>query len=282
MPSFDTIPPEFPPELRLQIYSELLRFDVPLKRTMRQECPYTPWRSYRPAIIADTAILCVSRKIYQEAIPVFYKQNTVCIHHEDVCTEGSITNTPLSCDERLVVKAKMIFHDDSCRSCFQMRLPSLMQRFDADRYPKLKTIFVEFAERDPGIDFYDTVEILSAAGIKSWYTSVARLNVAMPSKAGSSGIEFSFQVSVALKAWDYLASLPRDMLEEESRSGQLEAWGCPGVWQRPLMVWARVRAGLPVAEGNDRHLRWLDIATTDLQASEISSNTYKRMTEHLR
>ncbi|KAK5712050.1 hypothetical protein LTR15_012119 [Elasticomyces elasticus] len=232
---------------------------------MRQEYPYTPSRPYRPAIISDTAILC----------------NTVCINHFDVCIEGDITKTSLSCDDRLVVKAKMIFHDDCCRSCFQIDLPSFMQRFGIDRYPKLEAIFVEFAERNPGIDFYDAFEILSRAGINSWYTSVAKLNVAMPSKAGSSGVEFSFQVSVALKAWDYLASLPRDMLEEESCSGQLEAWGCPGVWQRPLMVWARVRAGLPVTEGNGRYLEHADITTTGLQASEIFSNTYKRMTEYL-
>ncbi|KAK5705505.1 hypothetical protein LTR97_002624 [Elasticomyces elasticus] len=261
MPSFDTIPPE----LRLQIYGELLRFDVPLKRTIRQEYPYIPWRSYRPTIIAGTAILC----------------NTVCINHHDVCIEGDVAETSLSYDDRLVVKAKMIFHDDSCRPCFQTSLPSFMQRFDVDRYPKLETIFVEFAERNPGIDFYDTVNYLSHAGIKSWYTSVARLNVAMPAKAGSSGIDVSFRVSVTLEAWDYLASLPRDMLEEEGCSSQLESWGCPGVWQRPLMFWARVRAGLPVAEGNDRCLRRLNITTTDLQASEISSNTYKLMTEHL-
>ncbi|KAK3657640.1 hypothetical protein LTR56_002415 [Elasticomyces elasticus] len=276
MASLNTIAPE----LRLQIYEEVLRFDGSLERTMHIE--KRDRMSTAPSVLADTAILRTSRKMYQEALPVFYKVNTICINHADVCTQDGIINTSLSCDEKLVVKAKWTHHRAADHLCFRRRLPSLLRCLAGDRYPKLKSLFVELCTQNcPGIDFIITHEYLNNAGIKSWYTGVARLEIAVPAKAGSNRIAFSFQIPLASKAWESLADTPRNVLVEGSPNGHLEALGCPGTWEKPLMVCARARAGLPVARGDRKYLRRWSIAITDLQASEISSETYRRMTKHI-
>ena len=51
-----------------------------------------------------TAVLFVNRKMHQEALTVFYKLNTIRIHHYDICG-WTLDYEPISCDRDLLERA---------------------------------------------------------------------------------------------------------------------------------------------------------------------------------
>ncbi|KAK4892371.1 hypothetical protein LTR27_009205 [Elasticomyces elasticus] len=269
MASLDTIAPE----LRLQIYEELLRFNGSLERTMHIE-EHDHMSTARP-IIADTAILCTSRKIHQEALPVFYKLNTICVHHDNVCWVSNKTYTAQqSCDREHITKVQLTVHEDArCRLCFYSPyLMLLLQGFNTVRYPKLESVSIEVEARDIGYFFHTTTEAYRYSDFKFRYTSLAKVDVQMAAGLGSPPIIFKIQVTAARTAWEYLISLQQERLDEEDWSGAPEAWNSLKEWRKPLEFWARVHAGLPVSVEDSSGLDWEKIPRAGLEAGEIQAD----------
>ncbi|KAK5687776.1 hypothetical protein LTS10_001916 [Elasticomyces elasticus] len=277
MPSFDTIAPE----LRLQIYGEVLRFELPLARTMHKEESDIRRTHKRPLVIADTAILCVSRKVHQEATPVFYKLNSICVTHTDVCVSGHDANTTQSCDEELVVKAQLtVYNSPPCSQCFHPKLPLLLQQFTEERFPKLESVCVEVPTCNISSYFNYAIGAFTNMHIKTRYTGLAKINVEMPAAAASRPITFTIHVAAATTIWEDLVSLQRKKFEEEDLSEDPRTWSSGGYWFRWsiwLELWARIYVGLPIPADYD-FWDWNLMPMAALQADEITSDTCRVMT----
>ncbi|KAK5687777.1 hypothetical protein LTS10_001917 [Elasticomyces elasticus] len=278
MPSLNTIAPE----LRLLIYAELWHFEGTLERTMHKE-DEGPKSFDRQTAIADTAILCVSRKLlkadmyhsrHEEALPLFYELNTIRINHYDICLAGGIANTALSCNEKLVMKAQPTVHDDACR-CHYEGLGSLLQWFDGTRYPNLRVLRIEVTTRAFGLFYQSVSRVFRNTGMQ---LRVAKLEIALPSNFP----RLTIQTTSAIKAWDGFSQLSAQ---------ELEAWKVTDrpVWMqvrerndRPFLAWARIRAGLPLERSEAWCVLNPGIEQAELEAQEFSSNTYKKMSEFLR
>ncbi|KAK5707120.1 hypothetical protein LTR17_020992 [Elasticomyces elasticus] len=272
MASLDTIAPE----LRLLIYAELLQFGETLERMMHKEDEGS--KSFgRPTAIANTAILCVSRKLHEEALPLFYELNTLRMHHYDICLAGGIANTALSCNEDLVTLAELTVHDDACR-CHYEGLGSLLQWFDGTRYPRLRYLQIEVTTRAFGLFYQSVSRVFRNTGMQLRYTGVAKLEIALPSNFP----KLTIQTTSAIKAWDGFSRLSVQ---------ELEAWKVSDrpVWMqvherndRPFLAWARIRAGLPLERSEAWCVLNPGIEQGELEAQELSSDTYKKMSEFLR
>ncbi|KAK4892372.1 hypothetical protein LTR27_009206 [Elasticomyces elasticus] len=272
MASLDTIAPE----LRLLIYAELWQFERILERTMHTE-DEEPKRFERLTATADTAILCVSRKLHEEALPLFYELNTIRINHYDICLAGGIANTALSCNKDLVMKAQLTVHDDACR-CLYEGLGSLLQWFDGTRYPKLRDLRIEVTARAFGLFYQSVSRVFRNSGVKLRYTGAARLEISLPSNFP----KLTIQTTSAIKAWDGVSQLSVQ---------ELEAWKVTDrpVWMqvherndRPFLVWAGIRAGLPLERSEAWCVLNPGIEQAELEAQELPSDTYKKMSEFLR
>ena len=84
-----------PAELRLLIYQYVLHFDRPLKLQRR---------SHRRGQSRTASILCTSRLIHAEALPVLYNQNTFTVHLAELCTHPAKVGSSLTCRAPLVRK----------------------------------------------------------------------------------------------------------------------------------------------------------------------------------
>ncbi|KAK3657641.1 hypothetical protein LTR56_002416 [Elasticomyces elasticus] len=281
MVSLDTIAPE----LRLLIYAEALEFNGTLERTMHKE-DEGPKSFARLTVIADTGILCVSRKPlkadihdsrHEEALPLFYELKPIRINHYDTCLAGGIANTALSCNEDLLTTAELTVHDDACR-CLYEGLGSLLQWFDGTRYPKLRVLRIEVNSRAFGLFYQSVSRVFRNTGMQLRYTGVAKLEIALPSNFP----RLTIQTTSAIKAWDGFSQLSVQ---------ELEAWKVTDrpVWMqvrerndRSFLAWARIRAGPPLERSEAWCVLNPGIEQAELEAQELSSDTYKKMSEFLR
>ncbi|MGI4747681.1 MAG: hypothetical protein ACRYFY_16805, partial [Janthinobacterium lividum] len=78
-----------PAELRLDIYERVLQFDCPLRRikpiTELDGTIDDELRQFVRGGPADTSIIFACRTIYEEALPILYKNSTTSLCHDDVC-----------------------------------------------------------------------------------------------------------------------------------------------------------------------------------------------------
>ncbi|KAK5712049.1 hypothetical protein LTR15_012118 [Elasticomyces elasticus] len=281
MASLDTIAPE----LRLLIYAELLQFEGTLERAMHKEGE-GPNSLERLTAIADTAILCVNRKLlktdiyqsrHEEALPLFDELNTFRINHHDICLAGGIANTALSCNEDLVTSAQLTVHDDACR-CHYEGLGSLLQWFGGTRYPKLRALQIEVTTRAFGLFYQSVSRVFRNSGVQLRYTGVAKLDIALPSNFP----RVTVQTTSAIKAWDRFAQLSVQELEAWKITDR-PVWMQVHEWNdRPFLAWARIRAGLPLKREEAWCVLNPGIERAELEAQELSSDTYRKMSEFLR
>ncbi|KAK3657637.1 hypothetical protein LTR56_002412 [Elasticomyces elasticus] len=274
MPNLDTIAPE----LRLNIYEHVLRFDIPLKRTLFDRLLRK--RSSMVSMV-NTSILRVCRTIHEEALPVFYNSNAIWICHLDVCLSGKFARTSLSCAQNLIVHARMTADSEGCedewpyQTCDVEDTAQLLQQFAGPRYPRLQTLTIEAGLDDAGNVWYDTygtiAEGLRKQGAEVTYTGLARFTIASTPTVGNQKPAITFQDARTAEAFDLLSGLTRPELENMELVGRL-CWRIFGSYK------FTAHAQLPLPKYQLNVLEDAHLSREDFDGQPISSAMYESMT----
>ncbi|KAK3634573.1 hypothetical protein LTR56_011017 [Elasticomyces elasticus] len=272
MPNFNTIAPE----LRLHIYEHVLRFDAPLKRTLFDRLLVKEYEdNYELPEPANTAILSVCRQVHDEALPVFYKVNTIWICHSDVCLGDSYTRTSLSCVKKLIVHARMTHNPRVCE--------------DGPQYPRLRTITVDSTMDNFDDDYWDpnwwfaceSVEKhLRESGAEVTYTGLARLTITL---AATTAVQqqptIKLRCAAAAQGMDNMLKLSKEELEARTMEGLFERH--EDMLSRVCITFARAHAQLPLSADQRMVLGQAGLRCEDFDGQTLSSAMYRKMTSAL-
>ncbi|KAK4944752.1 hypothetical protein LTR10_015922 [Elasticomyces elasticus] len=285
MPNLDTIAPE----LRLHIYEHALSFDTPLKRTLFDRLRITTHhnRDHPPAIV-NTALLRVCRMVYEEALPVFYKLNSIWICHTDVCLSTKYARTSLSCTQSLLVHARLTQDPHACNeggtiySCFIVYTPRLLQHFTGPAYPRLRSLTIESPLESPDEDlgwpitYEETVEHLRNSDVEVTYTGITRFTAVLAETTGHRQSTITIQCGAAAAAADRMFALSRAELAKASLQDTFSGMG-----KRVFEVcyaFARAHAQLPLQSHQYKTLKEGGLRREDFDGSPFSPAMYERMT----
>ncbi|KAK5712053.1 hypothetical protein LTR15_012122 [Elasticomyces elasticus] len=226
MPDLDTIAPE----LRLNIYEHLLRFDTPLKRTLFHRLQIKLHGIGGPqAAKVDTAIFRVCRQIFDEALPVFYKSNVIWVCHSDVCVSDRYARTSLSCTKSLLVHARLTQNryecenDDSEPTCVKRQAIELLQQFAGPQYPRLRSLTLEGGPYEGAAEWNlacgkIVADQLRKSGVEVTYTGLARFTVTLASSSTTAGddpkhLTITSHCASVAEAFDHMSGLSRAEFE---------------------------------------------------------------------
>ncbi|KAK5707116.1 hypothetical protein LTR17_020988 [Elasticomyces elasticus] len=223
MPNLDTIATE----LRLNIYEHVLRCNSPLRRAISNDRTSDDERD--PAAVS-TAILCVSRQIYEEALPVFYAVNTISIRHTNFCLATSRTQGSLSYAADLLVHAHMRDNDDAddnvcpnveyITSCFLRGARQLLRGFVGPMHPRLKMLTIECARTGQGEEWYGEEVLKYLQGARVTYTGATRFEVVLDPTHGHKQPSITFQCTAIAGIMDRLLHHTQSELEMEGLRGK--------------------------------------------------------------
>ncbi|KAK5687773.1 hypothetical protein LTS10_001913 [Elasticomyces elasticus] len=294
MPNFNTIAPE----LRLHIYEHVLRFDAPLKRTLFDRLQVKEYEdNYNLPDPANTAILSVCRQVHDEALPVFYKVNTIWICHSDVCLSDIYTRTSLSCVKKLIVHARMTHNDKVCvdgeflKSCWISRMAGLLRQLVGPQYPRLRTITIDSTMDDFG-DEDDDMEsnwwfacsnvekYLRESGAEVTYTGLARLTITLAATtAAQQQPTITLQCAAAAQVMDSALKLSKAELKARTTDGLFERH--EDMLSRVCNTIARAHAQLPLSTNQRMILGQAGLRCEDVDGQTLSSAVYRKMTSAL-
>ncbi|KAK5119489.1 hypothetical protein LTR85_007589 [Meristemomyces frigidus] len=202
---------KLPPEIRLEIYRFALHFDKPLVHATE---PQLPLQQLSPATPA--ALLAVNRKIHEEAVDVFYEQNTFSFPHAAVCKHAR--NTNLEAWTRLLAHAyrSLIIVIDERRHCHPLHCfeDILEELSDAKVMPKLRTVTVS-CKWLVNANARRICNYFRGLGCIVTFTGVGRYHVvgaAYPDTAAHDQL-WRFEYPALLDVWSRLANLDPNSFE---------------------------------------------------------------------
>ncbi|KAK4947108.1 hypothetical protein LTR10_013879 [Elasticomyces elasticus] len=142
-----------PPEMRLDIYERVLRFDCPIRRIKPiEELDGTlddDLRQFVRGGPADISILFACRKTFDEALPILYKQNTISLCHNDIWILrrelGDLGFT--RCNRELLTQAVVVDWLESgpwttCKACSK-DVYNFLGAFNPTNFPKLNLVTLD-------------------------------------------------------------------------------------------------------------------------------------------
>ncbi|KAI7374475.1 hypothetical protein KC336_g20207, partial [Hortaea werneckii] len=210
---------DVPPEIRLEIYEYLLRFDCPLKRIKAiDELDGTPedeLRQYVRGNRVELGILFASRTTFREALPVFYKLNTVSLCHDDVCLQQFHQRPFRRCDPTLVQTIVVVDWLESgpwtmCQEC-SSDTPSFFANFSPQHFPRLKQVTFDLEGFEGGYDELRQQILLSREGpdaLTFEFTAVGCFRIKEPTTIP----QINFTFNAIASSWSHFYNIPPDDL----------------------------------------------------------------------
>lgn len=222
-------------ETRLQIYEHLLHYGTPLARTNKTDlclklhqgycdehrCTY---QSY-DGTYANTAILLANKRIYLEAIEVFYALNTVVLKPEDFCDALRHGGDDMPFGHRDLVK-RLILKDHHISASFSW-LGTLYcscgkKLFDnLTTLPRVQqvTLRVETSNASPVAMMVDKLRDTGPAST-AIFTDVGRYEVSVPNLPA-----IIFEHRDIMTEWQFACTLPTTELNVRSYGDEESALG---------------------------------------------------------
>ncbi|KAI6894616.1 hypothetical protein KC318_g11812 [Hortaea werneckii] len=188
---------DLPPEIRLEIYEYSLGFDCPLKRiktideldgTLEDEV-----RQYVRGDRIELGILFASRTTFREALPVFYKLNTVSLCHDDVLVDWLESGPWTTCPE--------------CSSYAS----SFFANFSPQHFPRLKQVTFDLEGFEGGFDELRYQILLSREGpdaLTFEFTAVGCFRIKEPTTRP----QINFTLNTIAWNWSHFYHMPPDDL----------------------------------------------------------------------
>lgn len=152
---------KLPPELRIRIYEFALPIGVPVKRKATQNTePPDEANAAQRVVFLSAGLLFVDRLTYKEALPIFYKTNTISVRRSDVCGNAITGNRKHLSDLEPVVH--LHFSDfaitpwcatpiANCNKCCESALNLLCL---PPLFPHLRTITVDYGANDQSLEAF--------------------------------------------------------------------------------------------------------------------------------
>ncbi|KAI6875041.1 hypothetical protein KC343_g17256 [Hortaea werneckii] len=210
---------DLPPEIRLDIYEFLLCFDCPLKRiktideldgTLDDEV-----RQYVRGGRIELGILFACRTTFREALPVFYKLNTVSLCHDDVCLQHFHQRPFRRCDQTLVQSIVVVDWLESgpwttCQECSNFAT-SFFANFGPQHFPRLKQVTFDLEGFEGGFDELRLQILLSPEGpdaVTFEFTAVGCFRIKEPTTRP----QINFTLNAIATNWSRFYHTPVDEL----------------------------------------------------------------------
>ncbi|KAI7163572.1 hypothetical protein KC343_g5515 [Hortaea werneckii] len=210
---------DLPPEIRLDIYEYLLRFHCPLKRiktideldgTLDDEV-----RQYVRGGRIELGILFACHTTFREALPVFYKLNTVSLCHDDVCLQHFHQRPFRRCDQTLVQSIVVVDWLESepwtmCEEC-SSDASSFFANFSPQHFPRLKQVTFDLEGFQGGYDELQEQILLSPKGpdtLTFEFTAVGCLRIKEPTTIP----QMNFTFNAIASSWSHFYHMPADDL----------------------------------------------------------------------
>ncbi|KAI7219263.1 hypothetical protein KC333_g3077 [Hortaea werneckii] len=210
---------DLPPEIRLEIYEYLFCFDCPLKRIKTiEELDGTLEDEVRQYVRGDRielGILFASRTTFREALPVFYKLNTVSLCHDDVCLQHFHQRPFRRCDQNLVESIVVVDWLESgpwttCPEC-STDASSFFANFSPQHFPRLKQVTFDLEGFEGGYDELRQQILLSRESpdaLTLEFTAVGCFSIKEPTTTP----QINFTLNTIASSWSHFYHMPPDDL----------------------------------------------------------------------
>lgn len=202
---------DLPAELRLDIYERALQFEYPLRRIKPiDELDGTiddEMRQYVRGGPANVAIMLACKKTYQEALPVFYKLNTMSLCHGDVCLltrEQGFTR----CAKDLVQRILVVDWLESgpwtrCPACAKNVL-EFLNTFCSAYFPRLQALTLDLECFAGGYAALGEQLLKYSADVTFDFTAVGCFTIKEPATQP----QINFRFTTVATTWAYYSYLP--------------------------------------------------------------------------